>query len=76
MKSYVEPRAVGDDSQDESCVYTCGCYGNMSNVLELQCAGPPTPPRLWIREINRESVTLSWVKAQEYGHIMVTVSHA
>ena len=74
VRCYVEPGTVSGSPQVKGGAYTCGCYGDMSNILQLQCSAPPSPPRLWIKEINRECITLSWPMAQEYGHIKVTVS--
>lgn len=73
VKAYIEPEVFKCGRQGKSGAYTCGCSGDTSNILVLQCAGPPSPPRLWIKEISKDCVTLSWTKAQEYGHITVTV---
>lgn len=71
VKSYLNPRVI--DSPDGQTLHVCGCYGYSSNVLELFCAGPPSPPILRVSRIDQSGVTLSWRRPREFGGVTLGV---
>ena len=71
VKSYLNPEAI--DSELENKIYVCGCCGDSSNVLELYCAGPPSPPIVRVSLIDQSGVTLSWSRSREYGGVTLAV---
>lgn len=73
VKSYLNPRVI--DSGVDSTVYVCGCYGASSNVLEMYCAGPPSPPNIRVCWIDQSGVTLSWSRSREFGGVTLAVCY-
>lgn len=73
VKCYLNPRVI--DSGRGPNLYVCGCYGDSSNVLELFCAAPPSPPIVRISRIDQSGVTLSWSRSREYGGVTLGVCY-
>ena len=73
VKSYLNPREIG--SGVDSTMYVCGCYGTSSNILDLYCAGPPSPPNLRVSWIDQSGVTLSWSRSHEFGGVTLAVCY-
>lgn len=71
VKSYLNPQVI--DSAHGQTIHVCGCYGDSSNVLELFCAGPPSPPIVRVSRIDQSGVTLSWSRSREYGGVSLGV---
>lgn len=71
VKSYLNPRVMDTGLDDK--LYVCGCYGDSSNILELHCAGLPSPPIVRVSCIDQSGVTLSWNRSREYGGITLAV---
>lgn len=73
VKSYLNPREIG--SGVDSAMYVCGCYGTSSNILDLYCPGPPSPPNVRISWIDQSGVTLSWSRSREFGGVTLAVCY-
>lgn len=73
VKSYLNPREIGSGA--DSTMYVCGCYGTRSNVLDLYCAGPPSPPNIRVSWIDQSGVTLSWSRSREFGGVTLAVCY-
>lgn len=74
VKSYLNSRVIDSGLDDK--VYVCGCYGDSSNIIELHCAGPPSPPIVRVSCIDQSGVTLSWSRSREYGGVTLAVCNA
>lgn len=71
VRKYLNPDVV--TGEDKNKVYVCGCYGESSNILEVYCAGPPSPPVPRVSRIDQSGVTLSWSRSREYGGVALAV---
>ena len=45
--------------------HMCGCYGDMSNVLNITCEGEPSVSSFAVDYMDESKVVLSWEKLPE-----------